>query len=159
MSLRIRLGNQQHSDWEKSIGEGAVPGHGEIWMTPTGDIHGPRVRASPKFRVLIKRPGDGIRVCNADRRYLRSARLNVRKIGEYLGPIQHWTQPAGPHVWVLPRPIRGTVSHRAMNFSAHDMRMLNTTAAAIRVCVPRFEEVILSPLLSFFRSNSRVRAR
>ena len=26
VSLRIRPGNQQHSDWEKSIGEGAVPG-------------------------------------------------------------------------------------------------------------------------------------
>ena len=34
-----------------------MPGHGEMSATPTGDIHGPRVRASPKFSVLVNRPG------------------------------------------------------------------------------------------------------
>ena len=45
------------------------------------------------------------------------------------GRVQLVRQHAGPPCLGPSRMIRGTVSHRAMNFSAHDMQMLNTTAA------------------------------
>ena len=116
----------------------------------------PRQSTTCRRKILLRgrgRCGAVVRIwITPTSRYPVPARTNLHKIGEYPGPSQHLRPSAvvvdgtffvhgtsncgenkkgSPPCLGPSRPVCGMVSHRAINFSAHDMQMLNTTAAAV----------------------------